>query len=178
MRKGSHGSTPPGMAADLAKGSHPVHRKGRTRQHTLCSVSLHGQEGGDGETPANLGGPRMMDENRFYRNFYRIIRQNLILATARRERCLDEVQVDGAITHAPSSSDMSYVGLITRRSKVQILPPPPRKEQVRALLTGRALLRPENHPYSNPYNWITWCRAGHEAQAPRRGVGASCLRGP
>ena len=39
------------------------------------------------------------------------------------------------------------IGLMTRRSEVQILPPPPKKDQVRALPTGRALLQPARHPY-------------------------------
>jgi hypothetical protein len=59
----------------------------------------------------------------FYRIFYRIIRQSAISVASGRQRSPSKAQVIGIIVHGPASCDMALIGL-TRRSKVQILPPP------------------------------------------------------
>jgi len=61
----------------------------------------------------------------FYRFFYRIYRNGRSRTSTACHGLRTKLQVDGTIRGRLTQSDRRNVGLITRRSQVQILPPPP-----------------------------------------------------
>jgi hypothetical protein len=88
--------------------------------------------GAESAEPAAAWPPPRGGSPIFYRIFYRMVRHEALFALTDHHDGKTKVLVCGPKWRWPTPAITVFGQLITRRSQVQILPPPPRKEQVRA----------------------------------------------
>ncbi len=100
---------------------------------------------------SRTGVPALSHNRGFYRIFYRMVQQVGVLGDIARHRSDPTYLVSGPMQHNLTVGDTAEGQLITRRSRVQIPPPPPRKSRSEAPdEKSGASLHPGLQPFCNP----------------------------